>query len=40
MHAVLIPDTQQPVDEIRPLLWQCIDTLDQLPQLILEENKN
>lgn len=40
MHAVLIPDTQQPIDEIRPLLWQCIDTLDQLPQLILEENKN
>ena len=40
MLTVMVPDTQPPVDEIRPLLWNCIDTLDQLPQLIFEENKN
>ena len=38
MRTVMIPDLQPCTDELRPLLWYCIDSLWELPTLIEAEN--
>ena len=38
MKTVMIPDLQPCTDELRPLLWHCVDTLEALPALIEKYN--
>ena len=40
MKTVMIPDLQPCTDELRPLLWACIDTLESLPELIGKYNES
>ena len=40
MKTVMIPDLQPCTDELRPLLWACIDTLELLPAMIQKYNES
>ncbi len=39
MKTVMIPDLMPCADELRPLLWDCIDSLEMLPALIEKFNR-
>ena len=39
MKVVLIPDMQPVTPDLPPVLWQCIDTVETLPELIAKENE-
>ena len=39
MYTVMIPDLLPCSEDLRPLLWHCIDTLWELPALIEAENR-
>ena len=38
MRVVMIPDMQPCTDDLHPLLWHCLDTVESLPERIEEEN--
>lgn len=38
MKVVLIPDMQPVTPDLPPVLWQCIPTVESLPELIAKEN--
>ncbi len=38
MKTVMIPDLQPCTDELRPLVWHCIDSLETLPAMIEKYN--
>ena len=38
MRVVLIPDMQPVTPDLPPVLWQCIPTVESLPELIQREN--
>ena len=38
MKVVLIPDMQPVTPDLPPVLWQCIPTVENLPELIAKEN--
>jgi len=39
MYTVMVPDLLPCSEDLRPLLWHCIDTLWELPALIEAENR-
>ena len=39
MKVVLIPDMQPVTPDLPPVLWQCIKTVESLPELIAKENR-
>ena len=39
MKVVLIPDMQPVTPDLPPVLWQCIETVETLPELIAKENE-
>ena len=39
MKVVLIPDMQPVTPDLPPILWQCIKTVETLPELIAKENE-
>lgn len=39
MKVVLIPDMQPVTPDLPPVLWQCIETVESLPELIAKENE-
>lgn len=40
MQVIMVPDIEQPDDDLRRSLWRCFDTLSQIPQLIQSQEND